>query len=503
MKKIKYLIFSLSLAVGFVACEDAYEIEPLGILDQEATFYEVSDAQTYMNGVYTQMSNMNQIAFTAIFTDEVAPSADWNGSNRETHQMILNSTNSYASAIWLQGHTAVNRVNHLLEGVQFIEINDDAEQVALNNVIAQARFVRAYSYLMLASFFSPDMTDNSALGGILFTHVPESNEVLPRGTNAEIYQLMEEDLAYAFSNLSASNEYIYPTKAAVEALQARMYAYRGMYGPAKTHANNVINNYGISLTEAQPFQLNNFYHASNSTNPYRQIWADIPAGSGYQHEQILTLRSLLNGTPAFQPAGIFYQNSTRCTGSPLWSMSYRVHEILSQNPNDVRLFAFVDPTSNDGACNGGEIMIDKYPGIAGAQLVNSLKLIRLSEMYMIMAEASIAEDNLTAAANYVHAVRQARATEGSVAVPSYAGATEAWADVLKERRIELFAEGHRYVDLRRLGAKANVSIDRDVRDNELPSEATTLPITDHRFTLPIPYAETSVNPNAVQNPGYN
>src|SRR5690606_5063969 len=216
-----------------------------------------------------------------------------------------------------------------------------------------------------------------------------------------------------------------------------------------------------------------------------------------------TLRSLLNGTPAFQPAGIFYQNSTRCTGSPLWSMSYRVHEILSQNQNDVRLFAFVDPTSNDGACNGGEIMIDKYPGIAGAQLVNSLKLIRLSEMYMIMAEASIAENNLSAAANYVHAVRQARATEGSVAVPSYAGATEAWADVLKERRIELFAEGHRYVDLRRLGAKANVSIDRDVRDNELPSEATTLPITDHRFTLPIPYAETSVNPNAVQNPGFN
>src|SRR5690554_3933758 len=174
MKKIKYLIFSLSLAVGFVACEDAYEIEPLGILDQEATFYEVSDAQTYMNGVYTQMSNMNQIAFTAIFTDEVAPSADWNGSNRETHQMILNSTNAYAAAIWLQGHTAVNRVNHLLEGVQFIEINDDAEQAELNNVIAQARFVRAYSYLMLASFFSPDMTDNSALGGILFTHVPES-----------------------------------------------------------------------------------------------------------------------------------------------------------------------------------------------------------------------------------------------------------------------------------------------------------------------------------------
>lgn len=504
MKKIKYLILSVGLAVGFVSCEDAYEIEPLGLLDEQSTFFEIGDAQIYMNGVYSQMSNLNQIAFTAIFTDELAPSVDWNGSNRDTHQMILNSTNGYASAIWLQGHTAVNRVNHLIQGVQNLTPETEAEEDQLNDVLAQARFVRAYSYLMLISYFSPDMADNSALGAMLFTHVPESNEVLPRATNGELYELMESDLNFAFNNLNSNHEYIYPTKAAVEALQARMYAYRGMYDKAKIHANNVINNYGLSLTIAQPFVLSNadFYHPANCTNPYRQIWSDIPSGAGHQHEQILTLRSLLNGVPSFQPAGIFYQNSTRCTGSPLWSMSYKLHGILAENPNDVRLYAYVDPTSNNGACNDGEIMIDKYPGIPGSQLTNSLKLMRLSEMYMILAEAAAASSDLGGVANNIHAIHTARSTTGSATMPTYGNVTEAWAAILKERRIEFFAEGHRYVDLRRLGAKANVSIDRDVKDNELPTEATTLPITDHRFTLPIPYAETRVNPNIVQNPGY-
>ena len=504
MKKIKYLILTVGLAIGFVACKDAYEIEPLGILDEEATFFEIEDAQLYLNGTYALLSNTTQIAFTSIFTDEVAPSIDWNGSNRDTHQMVLNSTNGYASNIWLYGHNAINRVNRLLQGVEYLEPTTEAEVAELNNVIAQARFIRAYSYLMLTSYFSPDMTDDSALGGILFTHVPASNEALPRGTNGAIYELMESDLEFAFNHLDSSNSYIYPTKAAVEALQARMYAYRGLYDKAKTHANNVITNYGLSLTIAQPFVLSNadFYHPANCTNPYRQIWSDIPSNSSIQHEQIFTLRSLQGGTSTFSPANIFYQNTTRCSGSPLWTMSYKVHGMLAENTDDVRLYAYVDPTSNNDACNEGEIMIDKYPGVPGALLANSLKLIRLSEMYFIMAEAAAAANDLGSVATYLHAVQQARSISGSAAMPSFANATDAWAGILKERRIELFVEGHRYIDLRRLGAKANVSIDRHVRDNEHATEAITLPITDHRFTMPIPIQELNANPNIVQNPGY-
>lgn len=502
MKKMKYLVLSLGLAIGIVGCEDAYEIEPIGILDEQTTFFEIDDAQIYLNGIYSMMANTTEIAFTSIFTDELAPSFEWNGSNRDTHQMILNSTNGYASGIWLNGHATVNRVNRLLKGVELLVPTTEGQQTQLNDVVAQAKFIRAYAYLNLISYFSTNMTDNSALGVMLFTHVPASNEVLPRATNGEIYALMESDLEYAFNNLT-SHSYIYPTKAAVEAVQARMYAYRGMYDKAKIHAGNVINNYGLSLTIASPYVPSNFYHAANSTNPYRRIWADIPMGNADQGEQILTLRSLVGGTPTFQPASIFYQNSTKCSGSPLWTMGYKVYDSLNTNANDIRLYAFIDPTSFQGSgCNNGEIMIDKYPGNPGNGLGNSLKLIRLSEMYMIMAEAAAAANDFGGVATYIHAVEAARAIDGNAAMPSYSNATDAWAAILNERRLEFFIEGFRYVDLRRLGAKAGKTIDRDSRDNELPSEPTTLPIDDHRFTLPIPLDETNVNSLIIQNPGY-
>lgn len=501
MKKIKYLVMSLAMAVGFTACQDAYEIEPIGILDDEATFFTVDDAQIYLNGLYGTMVNTTHIGFTSIFTDEVAPSDEWNGSNRETHQMILNSTNGYASAMWLQGHAAVSKVNRLLNAAPNIELQDAAEEEQMADILAQAHFIRAYAYLTLVSYFSPDMTDGNALGVMLYTHVPASNETLPRATNSEMFQLIKDDLVFAMNNIKA-HDYIYPTKAAVEALLARMYAFQGDYINAAVHANNVISNYGMSLTVSQPYQANNFYHPANSSNPYRQIWSDIPVGASTQHEQILTLRSLVNGNPAYQPASIYFQNSTRCTGSPLWGMSYRLHDLYTQNANDVRQFAFVDPTSNNNACRDGEIMVDKYPGVPGAQLLNSVKLIRLSEMYFILAEAEAANSNLGGVAAYLNFVREARSIDGTAVLASYANVTEAWADILLERRKEFFAEGYRYVDLRRLGAKANQTIDRHPNDNELASEPTTLPITDHRFTMPIPFDEVSVNPNIVQNPGY-
>ena len=89
-------------------------------------------------------------------------------------------------------------------------------------------------------------------------------------------------------------------------------------------------------------------------------------------------------------------------------------------------------------------------------------------------------------------------------MPSYANKAEALRDILKERRAELSFEGHRYVDLRRLGAQAGVSNDRSPLDDGGAglNAPLSLPITDYRWTFPIPSAEKLGNPSIVQNPGY-
>ena len=73
-----------------------------------------------------------------------------------------------------------------------------------------------------------------------------------------------------------------------------------------------------------------------------------------------------------------------------------------------------------------------------------------------------------------------------------------------ERRKELAFEGHRYIDLKRLGADAGVpGTDRDATDGANSNAISPLNILlgDYRFTLPIPQAEININP-LIQNPGY-
>ena len=124
-------------------------------------------------------------------------------------------------------------------------------------------------------------------------------------------------------------------------------------------------------------------------------------------------------------------------------------------------------------------------------------------MYFILAEAEIAQGAMpfTAASNLLGEVRASRIT--SPAAVTYTSVQDAWRDLLNERRKELCFEGHRYLDLKRLGALANVSIDRSIEDDIIPGAELTLPITDHRFTFPIPNSEIIANSNMVQNPGYN
>jgi len=129
-------------------------------------------------------------------------------------------------------------------------------------------------------------------------------------------------------------------------------------------------------------------------------------------------------------------------------------------------------------------------------------MFRLSEMYFILAECAVNDNDLVSARNYIHQVRQARNYSGSATTPVYASQQEAWADILKERRVELAFEGHRYIDLKRLAAKAGVTMDRNRTDDRPGIAVTNLPNGDYRYTLPIPLAEIAGNPNIQQNPGY-
>ncbi|WP_315053809.1 RagB/SusD family nutrient uptake outer membrane protein [Chryseobacterium indoltheticum] len=183
---------------------------------------------------------------------------------------------------------------------------------------------------------------------------------------------------------------------------------------------------------------------------------------------------------------------------------------MNSSSGDIRRRAYVDPTSkvdanyltNPNYKLDDVLCIDKYPGKpSGAPLNNDLKVFRLSEMYLIKAEARVVANDLVGAATQVKKIRDARNYVGPVALPVYGNNQAAWRDILLERRVELAFEGHRYLDIKRLGTLAGVQVDRDVRDTENMPEKTMAP-SDYRFTLPIPFEEVNANLSIQQNPGY-
>lgn len=543
MKKIKVLILSVLSIFVVTSCEDSYKIIQDGELNENVLFTTVPNMQSYLNGVYALISNQNSIAFTSIFTDECGVGRSSGGQNLETHRFQLTAANGFAEAMWYNQYQVINRVNRLLAGAQGVDPGTDPVNVAnYNSIIAQARAIRAYSYLELQSYFSTDMKNDSALGVMLLDYVPEIGDEPQRVSNAQIYALMEADLAFAAANISTTLTYKYVTPNMINALRARFYVYRGNYVLAQQYAQAAIaagpalttsvggtgalvdlSEPGVNpnnITPPQPWSLPNPAHATTnaghttfagaaSANPYRRMLADLAQG-----EVIFALDRPAAG--AWESlGGIWNTNTSTVNGSPLFEVGRKLFNIMNAIPGDIRKFANVDPSSlnrpgyatDPSYMNNDVLIIDKYPGKPGFVLRNDNKIFRTSEMYLILAECYAQAGNFNGASNTTAAIikqiRDARKfTAGATTLPVYTNQVDALQAVLLERRIELSFEGHRYVDLKRLGVQAGVSIDRDPTDDQILGLPLTISNTDYRFTLPIPTAEQSANPTIQQNPNY-
>ncbi|MBS1573411.1 MAG: RagB/SusD family nutrient uptake outer membrane protein [Bacteroidetes bacterium] len=497
--------------MSILSCKDAIDIVQAGELNEATVFKTTSDLEKYLNGaIYAGLDNMNQIKFSAVFTDELSTAPTNTGWDYALHRYFLNSDDSYASGIWANNYATINKVNRLLKIAQTIT-PASTDIATYNNTLAEARVLRAYAYLTLQSYFTTNMKDDNALGVMLSTSVPEIYDQLPRVSNANIWAQIESDLAFADVNLNTSNAQVAPhpfpffvSKSFVSALRARMYLYRGKYTQAKQYAQDAITTSGVNLTIATPIPTgtpgspawNNSFYSEATTNPYRKIWNDTSNG-----ECIFVLNRPIGGVGG-NVASLFTTNKTDIDGAVLWTVGLNLVSNFSSYTNDIRPFAFMDPKQWTGA-DAVYRVIDKYPGKGTQVLKNNLKIVRLSEMKLILAECAIREatPDYVTAANYIKEVRQARRYSGTVATPTYTSISSALQDVLKERRVELCFEGQRYIDLRRVGADAGVSIDRNAQD-DIVATPLTLPITDYRFTLPIPTSEIAGNPTIVQNPGY-
>ena len=491
MKKIKNIFLAIGSLLLVSSCSDALDIVQPGEIYRADAFKTVTDLRNYLNGdIYSRVNNTEEIGFTTVFTDEVGIGPSNGGQDKELHRFQLNANSDEPAGLWSTHYTVINRVNRLLDFANLVVVTTPADIAAKNAVLAEARALRAYSYIQLVSFFSVDPSNPNALGVILST-TPDRYDLFidrPRVSNQLIYNLIESDFQFAETNLaSTATVYTRVTQKFIAAARARMYLYRKDYVKAKQYATLATG-------------------ALSTPNTYNSMWGDAAQG-----ECIFAAARPSGGTWS-NIASTWYFNITSATGGAFLDMGRNLFNLYSQFPNDVRTAIWIDASAQINPNYAADINyvsndvlpINKYPGKASQPLRNDLKIFRNSEMVLILAECEVASSNLAAAATLVRSIRTARTFAAPApALPVYATAQAAWADILLERRKELAFEGHRYLDIKRLAALAgNQGITRDNTDDDIPNQPLTLALSDYRFTLPIPQLEIAGNVGIQQNPGY-
>ncbi len=490
MKNIKKLFVCILVSVTF-SCNDAIDIDQPGLLLSENAFGSVSDLNDGLIGVYGGFDNTQEILLNAIFTDEITLGLVNGGQNRNSYGLILTSASPTPFTMWTKYYIALANINRLIKGASFLT-PESTEVDQYNSILGQAYALRAYAHFQLQTYFSTDYTDDSTTGVIALNFVPEIGQEVARNTNGEVFDFINSDLVLANSLLSDdTSDPTFINKDFVTALRARMALYREDYTLASTLASSLLTNYPLANSSVFP-----------------NIWTDDSNG-----EIIFKLERVENdpysgqGLAGGGTAGsLFAFGNSTLSGSPFMEMDRNLYN--SFDPADVRLSTYIDPSSlidtdyqnSIDYKNTDVLVIRKYPGSGGINLLNDLKIFRSSEMLFIMAEAEAANNQLGNVATLIKQLRDSRFTTPQP-LPTYADQTAAFADILDERRKELALEGHRWVDIKRIGSKAGKTLEREPLDCAEVG-VCTMSNTDKRFTMPIPLAELDVNSLLTQNPGY-
>jgi hypothetical protein len=489
MKKIYIILTVVILGIALQSCA--------GFLDQKPTDSTLSieaittpaDAQVALNGAFRAMSNFSyygrQFLLYADFKggDMTPPSLGL--GNDALFTFIHNFNMSNFGEYWSSMYYVILQSNNLLAALEedVVKIESENDQQAIDNIKGQALFVRALAHFDLVRIYGyPYLKDNGASPGVaVVTEVLNAKEQLARNSVAEVYAQVIQDLTQAAALLNKSKIELGANYYAAKSLLARVYLYKGDWDNAYSNATEVINS-GV-------YQL---YTPEN--------WLDS-WGADYGSESIFELPvrvgendlALSSPTHMLRPS---YVNN----GSSSMVASKIFEQLLNEDPEDVRWRIMGNETINDGHAwlvKGRLGWIRKYE--KNDQTANNLKIIRLSEVYLIAAEAALKKSaaDKDAAANYLNSIRKR-----SPSLPlAEAGDVQLEDLILKERRKEFICEGHTYFDYMRLGR----TVHYDQTLFPIGPEGRKLSIDWHYYkcVMPIPMYELLANPNVVQNQGYD
>ena len=456
MKKynIQLTFLSLLAAVLMVACGDDFvEVDPINE-NSEDFFNSEEDYQDALVGAY----DLLQATYLNVMVGEIASDNTLAGGESATDtpgiQEIDNMThtpvNQQLRDIWGWMFAGVNRANYILE------FQDKIDFSGKDQIIAQARFLRAYYYFELVKWFGdvPLAVDQRLLFGDQFN--------VDRTPRAEVYAQIEQDLIFAAETLPATQaEEGRITSGAARALLGKAYLYQDKFTEAANALDQVI---------AGPYDLVDDYstifelEGENNIESVFEVQYTDKEGAGF---------GCLQCSEGNVAVGF---NGIRNYSGPLFDSGFSFNVPVQEaydafEPGDSRRDIAILNIEEFAAANGATYNEghehtgfynrkyiarkgDANLGDANLTNPNNYRSIRFADVLLMAAEAHNrkANPNDALARQYLNRVR--RRAFGDTDHDIAASGATLTDFIYDERRLELVGEGHRFFDLVRTGRAA-------------------------------------------------
>lgn len=500
--KTKHLIvamISAGLLVG--ACSENFldKSDPTRLV--ASSYYETeAQIEQAVNGVYGQLQPIisNQWQYNEFITDNTT--LHFNEADRgqgpaleaiefwQINSSTPNITNLYNSIY----QTMVN-INTTLAKLQGAKVDEESKK----QFEGELRFIRAYHYFNLVQYFGDVIIVTEPLT------TPSEAYAFERQPAEKVYELVITDLQFAASALPpsyGSDDVGRATKGAALALLGKVYLTRKDYAQAVSTLNEVVG-LGYSLLDeyADVFDPANKNHAESIFEV--QFQGDNLLG---EHSNFIYTFAPRNS------AGAVIDFPGQNGGG--WNIPSK-DIIAAYEPDDERKAVSLQEGYTDNNGNWVAVpFITKYhhPHTIVGRADDNWPVLRYADVLLMLAEAINEQGGPTSEAyGYLNAIRE-RAGLLPLSGLDQASFRDA---VLKERRLELAFENHRWFDLKRTKTPDELAAFLNAYGEFEKSDPTTsrsgIPFSggDFKFEpyealFPIPASEIRINPNLTQNTGY-
>ena len=542
------LAFTLCMAGG---CNSNIDLEPEGIITADGYFKSAEDYEKALTALYERLNVESYDLWMDGVTDNGLVTHSWN-RGYDLGRGIGSTASSFPADTWDKGYISVQRANNVINNIDKYQWPGGESDANRNQVLGEARTLRAYFYLDLVSIFGHIMfyTENPAT-------VAESENVKQVQDPKEVFDFILDDLDKAIAGLpdKPSNKSKIG-KPAARLLRARAAAYAAGYLNDKSYFQITLDE-TAQLVASAP-QLADFdklfvtgcedldevilvrRYSLDATNSWGN-WYNQSIGGYCVTTPVKALADAFeyvgerNETmPYLNKDPRFYQTIY----APGMEMRGKYFNTIPNNVVEKDGKTYFDPNKDYGALQDKEVSVgdvlaeggggewNKTPtGLSWKKYCqeeetwttyNSFIIFRYAEAYLLRAEALVETGGSTDEAKSLIKVIRDRAGNTNdidkMVAERYNGSLR---DLVRnERRVELAQEGLRFADIRRWNILLDVmnkpieGIEYRDFSSGTPKHTVLIPAERDAYTAkdfwwPIPQAEIDLNPGRItQNEGW-